>query len=166
MLDYYFFGIEDASSIYFDLTRPPTEHPHKLPNLIVKEPPDLHLAETVNLSPTTSRRQLLLADRPAKTSALPRFNQSEPRILRTISRRSTAYRTNFLFERYARKAAFADLVDGRPAGRTDQSPVLYPLTIDSHRPLFDHAQRIGGTGHQPRCFQYVCNGHAVGTRGD
>jgi hypothetical protein len=32
----------------FWLHKPPTEHPHKLPNLIVKELPDFHPTETVN----------------------------------------------------------------------------------------------------------------------
>ena len=46
-----FFGIEDASSILLlGLSRPPTEHPHKLPNLIVKELPDFHPTETISLA--------------------------------------------------------------------------------------------------------------------
>ena len=83
-----FFGIEDASSILLlGLSRPPTEHPHKLPNLIVKELPDFHPTETVKLSSTPSDCQHLSASSPA----------SGPASRRLLLKRA-AYSTHYLRE--------------------------------------------------------------------
>jgi len=95
--------------------RPPTEHPHKLPNLIVKEPFNLRRTETVNLSLTTPYRQYPMATSGTRPEPVPinrpperaAYSTPQPNAVKSFLRQLSAHQRN------PRKSPFSNLVNSQ-----------------------------------------------------